>query len=116
MTDEAQEPTTVGVVGALGTDPELRYSKAGKPFSKFRLAVTRPVVAGDWRGDTTTDWYEIVAFGSLAENVATALQKGDRAVVTGRYELQEWSNGQGFTAQIIADGIGADLRFNKKGD
>jgi single-stranded DNA-binding protein len=59
-------------------------------------------------------YYDVVAFGLLAEHVAEALHKGDRVVVFGRIEEEPWTGRDGVervTQKLIADGIGPDLRF-----
>jgi len=112
-TQEGETPT-VGLAGRLASDPELRFSQAGKPFAKARILVETPKVAGDWKGEKRTDWYDVICFGATAEHLAESLRKGDRAVVVGRAEVEEWTGKDGAqhtTSKIIADGLGPDLRF-----
>lgn len=108
------EIVTVGVVGKLACDPELRFSAAGKAYARARIVVETPKVANDWRGEKESTYYDVIAFGSLAEHAAEGLNKGDRVVVTGRHETETWiaKDGQERTTEkIIADGAGPDLRF-----
>ena len=68
------------------------------------------------KGDPKPDpiFYEVTCFDALAENVCGCLVRGDRVVVTGRPEIQEWNDKDGTartTKKIIADGCGPDLRF-----
>jgi len=116
MSNTTQEiqTATVGLVGKLGSDPELRFSQNGKPYARTKLAVETPIVPGDWKGEKGSDWYDIVCFGSLAENLCESVKKGDRVVVTGRHETETWTGKDGTeraTEKIIADGLGPDLRF-----
>jgi single-strand DNA-binding protein len=105
-----QMTTTAGFVGNLTADPELRFSNAGKPWATFKLAVKPyPQLEGD-----QIAYYEGVCFGSLAENVSEQCTKGQRVVVTGRLEEDRWTGRDGIervTLKIIAEGVGADLRF-----
>jgi len=113
-TAQVTETATVGLVGKLATDPELRFSQSGKAYARAKLTVEIPIVPGDWKGEKRTDWYDIICFGSLAEHLAESLRKGDRAVVVGRAEVEEWTGKDGAqhtTSKIIADGLGPDLRF-----
>lgn len=108
------EIATVGLVGKLASDVELRYSQAGKAYAKARIVVETPKVAGDWRGEKESTYYDVIAFGSLAENAAESLRKGDRVVVTGRAETEEWTARDGShrtTNKLVATAVGADLRF-----
>lgn len=101
-----------GMVGNLTEDPELRFSAAGKPWMRTRISV-RPYVAGATE-QPEVEFFDVVAFGSLAENVAEVLRKGSRVVVTGKMESDTWTGRDGVereTQKIIADAIGPDLRF-----
>ena len=53
-------------------------------------------------------------FGSLSENVAESLQKGDRVIVAGRVTPNEWKDKDDNarrSVKIIADSVGPDLRW-----
>jgi single-strand DNA-binding protein len=98
------------LVGNLTDDPELKFSKAGNPWSSFKLAVT-PYVPGEHPEPV---YYSVVCFGSLAENVCESTRKGSRVVVAGRLEDETWTGRDGVertSQKIVADGIGPDLRF-----
>jgi single-strand DNA-binding protein len=101
-------------VGNLGRVFELGYSNTGWAWASAGLAVSRPVVPGDWKGEKITEWYEVVVFGTLAENAAASLAKGMRVVVTGRGELETFIKDDGetrITKKILAEAIGPDLRY-----
>ena len=106
------EPVEVARIGNLTSHPELRFGKTGTAFAKFGLAYRPYVPKGEPEPETT--FYEVVAFGSLAEHVAQSLQKGDRALVIGKGEVEHWKDRDGVersTKKIVADGVGPDLRF-----
>ncbi len=73
------------LVGNLVEDPELRFTPAGQPVAKFRVASTpryKDSTTGEWKdGDslflTCTVWRQ------AAENVAESLTRGMRVIVTG---------------------------------
>jgi single-strand DNA-binding protein len=103
---------TTGMVGNVATEPEVRFSKAGKAWCSIRLSV-KPYVAGAIE-QPEPEFFDVVAFGSLAENVAEVARKGSRVVVTGRLDEDTWTGRDGterVSTKIIADGIGPDLRF-----
>ena len=91
--------------GNLVTDPELRYSKDGKAFCSFRIAVDNK--------DKPTTFKNCICFTYLAENIAASLVKGDRIMVYGRIETQAWEKeGKQYTAdQIIVEDAGPSLMF-----
>lgn len=78
---------TCSLIGRLGGDPELRYTKAGNSVCNFRLAVDGP--------KDRTDWLSIVAWGATAENCAKYLSKGSRVGITGRVQSRSWQTQDG---------------------
>jgi single-strand DNA-binding protein len=113
--EQSSEPTTRATrVGNLTRDPVLRYSAKGAAWATTAIAVDRRGrnEDGTWH-DLPPEFYEIVCFGDLAENVATCLAKGDRVVVVGRVEKDTWTGRDGqcrTTQKIVADDIGTSLR------
>ena len=108
MTDS----TTVGLVGNLTDDPELRFSNAGKPYARGRISV-KPYVKGAAEQPEAV-FYDVICFGSLAENVAESCCKGSRVIVAGKLEEETWTGRDGverIASKLIADAIGPDLRF-----
>jgi single-strand DNA-binding protein len=73
-------------VGRLTRDPELRYAESGKAVAPMRIAVPR---AGE--GDST-DFFDVVAFGQLAEACATHLTKGRQVLVEGALRQHTWTD------------------------
>ena len=101
------------MVGNFVDDPELRFSNAGKPFTRGRISV-RPYVKGAAE-QPPTEYYDVVCFGTLAENVAESCRKGTRVIVAGKLEEETWTGRDGVertSTKLIADAIGPDLRFN----
>ena len=78
-TEQAITPkSTVTRVGNLTRDPELRYSAKGAAWATTALAVDRRKRCDDgtWE-EMVPEFYDMVCFGDLAENVAGCLSKGD---------------------------------------
>ena len=105
----------VTVTGNITREPELRFTPTGQPKANFGVAVNRR-----WQNRQSNEWEEstsffnIVCWGSLAENVAESLPKGARVVVTGRLEQRSWEtdkNEKRSIVEIIADEIGPSLRW-----
>lgn len=78
--------------GVLGRDPELRQSKAGKPFASLALAVVTG--KGEEGGDLTT-WVRTTCFGETAVEIAAAVKKGDRVYVEGSLTVSQWNDAHG---------------------
>ena len=104
---------TVTLVGNVTRDPELRYTSGGRGVASFGLAVNRRYQSnGEWQEQTS--FFDVVAWGTLGENVAASLHKGTRAVVYGRLEQRSWDTEDGSKRtkiEVIADEIGPSLRW-----
>ena len=85
------------VIGNLGTDPEMRYTPSGSAVTSFRMAVNRSYTASDGERREETEWFTIVAWNQLAEQVNQYLTKGRRAYVEGRLRSRSWEGQDGQT-------------------
>jgi len=103
----------VTLVGNLTRDPELRFTTGGRGQAQFGLAVSRRYqVNNEWQEQTS--FFNIVAWGSLGENAAASLHKGNRIIVTGRLEQRSYETKEGekrSVVEVIADEIGPSLRW-----
>ncbi|MGB9112683.1 MAG: single-stranded DNA-binding protein [Acidimicrobiales bacterium] len=106
-------PETTSKSGNLTNDPEIGESKSGTTYCRFRMATESPLTPGDWRGEKEANYFSVVCFGSTATHAHESLRKGDRVVVSGREEVEEWTkDGQVHkTTKIVANAVGADLLF-----
>ena len=75
---------TITVVGSLGNDPEMRYSPDGKPVVNLSVAANRKWTNADGTPGEETVWFQVSAWGKLAEVCNTYLAKGRQVLVAGR--------------------------------
>ena len=105
--------SSVTLVGNLLKEPEIRYTSGGRAQLSFGLAVNRRYqVNNEWQEQTS--FFNVVAWGSLAENAAASLSKGTRVMVTGRLEQRSYETKEGekrSVVEVIADEIGPSLRW-----
>ena len=106
---------TITVVGNVTRDPELKFLNSGQAALKLSIAVNRR-----WQNRQTQEWeervsyFEVVGYGTLAENAANSLTKGARVLVTGRLEQRTWETENGDKRSIVeinADDIAPSLRW-----
>ena len=71
------------IIGNLGSDPEMRYTAAGKAVTNFSVAVNRRYKSGDEIVEDTT-WFRVSAWERLAEVTSEHLSKGSKVYVEGR--------------------------------
>jgi len=106
---------TVTIAGNLTREPELRFTNRGQATATFAVAVNRTWTdRQSHERKESTSFFDVVAWGTLAENAATSLAKGTRVVVTGRLDQLSWESPQGdrrSKAEITADEICPSLRW-----
>lgn len=95
------------LLGHLGSDPEIRYLPSGKQAAQFRMATNRRYkVEGQIRDET--EWFQIVAFGRLAEICGEFLKKGRQVFIEGRMRTRNWVDGNNqkhYRTEVIAEGM-----------
>src|SRR5580693_6701208 len=107
--------TQITIAGNLVDDPELRFTPAGQPVARFRVASTprfRDNATGEWKdGDslflTCNGWRQ------AAENVAESLTRGMRVIVSGRLRQRSYETKEGekrTVYEVEVDDVGPSLR------
>lgn len=94
------------IIGNLGRDPEMRYTPSGRPVTSFSVATSRAWTASDGERHTETEWFNVVAWGNLAEICKQYLTKGQRVYIEGRLQTRRWEDSQGnkhSTTEIVAN-------------
>jgi len=82
------------LIGNLGRDPELRYTKNGQAVANFSLA-TSDSFTKDGQREERTEWHRIVAWGKTAELCTQYLTKGRSAYIEGALRTREWEDKDG---------------------
>lgn len=77
------------IVGNLGRDPEMRYTPAGKAVTAFSVAVNRKWTNDDGTPGNEVTWFQVSAWGRLAEVCNQYLEKGRQVLVEGRLRPDE---------------------------
>ncbi len=93
---------TVILIGRLTKDPEIRYTQDQKPVCRFNLAVDRPYKKDE------TDFFNVVVFGKVAENVEKYLSKGSQVGVEGSIQNNNYEDKNGvkhYGNNIIANRV-----------
>ena len=82
------------LIGNLGRDPEVRYTKAGDAACNFSIATTEKWTGKDGNKEEKTEWYRIVAVVSLPQ---TAFMHTGAGVKSSVLFLRKLSSKQGET-------------------
>ena len=100
-------------LGRLTRDPESRVlPNSNTPVTTFSLAVNRRFT--DANGERKTDFFNLTAFGKLADFCAKYYRKGQQVLVEGRIQNRSWDDQNGqkryATDFIIENAYFADSR------
>lgn len=90
----------IQIIGNLGRDPEMRYTPSGAPVTNFSVAVSRRRRAQDDQWVDETDWFTVVCWERLAEQVDNMsakgfLTKGTKVYVEGRLQVRRYTGNDG---------------------
>ena len=97
----------ITIMGRLTRDPELRYTQSQTPVASFTLAVDRDFGGRDG-GEKQTDFIDCVAWRSSAEFVSKYFHKGSMAVVSGRLQINSYTDRDGNKrnrAEVVVDNM-----------
>ena len=96
----------VMIIGNLGRDPEMRYTPSGKPVTTFSVATSRTWNTSDGEKREETEWFNVVAWSSLAEICKQYLSKGQQVFIEGRLQTRHWDDQEGnkhTSVEIVAN-------------
>lgn len=94
------------IIGALGSEPEMRYTPGGKPVTSFSVAVSRGWRTSEGERKEATEWFNVVSWGNLAEICNQHLRKGSQVYIEGRLQTRSWEDGSGikhFRTELVAN-------------
>lgn len=100
-------------LGRLTKDPEVRIMpNSNNKVTNFTLAVNRRFT--DANGERKTDFFNLIAFGKLAEFCEKYYKKGQQVLVEGRIQTRSYEDKDGLkkyaTDFIVDQGYFADSR------
>jgi single-strand DNA-binding protein len=83
-----QSLNRVTLIGRLGRRPEMRYTPTGKPVTSFSIVMT--LVGAPLESEP--DWFNVVAWGDLAETCKQTLVKDQPVYVEGHLKTRHWQD------------------------
>lgn len=81
------------LVGNLGKDPEMRYTRDGTAVTSFSMAVNRKWNNSNGTKGEETTWFRVTAWRRTAEIAAQYLTKGREVMVEGRLKPDKETGG-----------------------
>lgn len=78
------------IIGYLGRDPEFSETTTGTKLCRMSVAVTERI-----KGEDSTTWFNVVAFGQRAEHCKRGLVKGSRVCIRGPHRSRRYTDKDG---------------------
>lgn len=92
------------LTGNITKDPELKYTPGnGSAVCKYTIAVSR-----GYKDKQETDFINCVAFGKMAENIATFTTKGSKVAVEGQLRINPYTDKEGnkrYSTEIYCNNV-----------
>ena len=79
----------VTLIGRLTTDPQRKYTQGGMEIAEFSIANNYYVST---KNTAEVNYFDIVAFGKLAETVSKYLIKGKQVLICGTLRQERWQD------------------------
>ena len=100
----------ITIIGHLGRDPEMRYTPEGQAVTSFSVASSRKykTSAGDQREET--EWFNVSAWGKLADVCNQYLSKGKQVYIEGRLRTRTYQAQSGET-RFSVDVTCSEIQF-----
>jgi len=95
----------VMLIGYLDSDPEVRYTPTGRPVASFSIATSRSWTSTEGEKHEETEWFNVVAWGSLAEICGKRLIRDQYVYIEGRLQTRGWEDSNGrrhFRTEVVA--------------
>lgn len=98
----------VFILGALGRDPETRFTNTNLQITSFSVATSTYRKGEDGERKEETEWHRITTIGRTAEVAQTYLSKGSKVFIEGHLRTRKWENKDGktqYSTDIVADNL-----------
>lgn len=96
------------LIGNLTRDPEIKTMANGATVAQFSIAVQRGYTTAD--GERETDFFQIVAWRGLADNIAKYVKKGNKICVSGSLQTRTYEDKNG-TKRTLYEVLAQDVEF-----
>jgi len=96
----------VMIIGVVGRDPEMRYTPSGRPVTSFSVSTSRSWTSAEGERREEVEWFNVVAWGNLAEICKSHLTKNQQVYVEGRLQTRGWEDETGkkhFRTELVAN-------------
>lgn len=92
------------LIGNVGGEPDVRYTKAGLKVVSFRLATSESWTDQNGEKSKHTEWHSIVAWRKMADLCETLVKSGMLIYIEGKLQTRCWEDNnkvKHYTTEII---------------
>jgi len=82
------------LMGNVGRKPDIKFLENGSKVAQWTLAMND-------RKTNATHWFDVEAWGALAERAASELDQGQKISVQGPLRIREYTDGQGIPRKAL---------------
>ncbi|HIC97369.1 MAG TPA: single-stranded DNA-binding protein [Aquificaceae bacterium] len=95
------------IIGWLTSDPVVKYLPSGTAVAEFGVAWNRRYrIDEEWKEES--HFFDVKAYGRLAEDLSSRLSKGYQVIVEGRLSQDRWTgqDGKNYSrVRIVAESV-----------
>ena len=95
------------IIGRLTSDPVVKYLPSGTAVAEFGVAWNRRYrIDEEWKEES--HFFDVKAYGRLAEDLSSRLSKGYQVIVEGRLSQDRWTgqDGKNYSrVRIVAESV-----------
>jgi len=98
----------VMLIGWVDGESELRHTPSGRAVTSFGVATPRQWTSADGEQHEEMEWFNIVAWGSLADICHKKLAEGSQVYIEGRLQTRGWEDSAGkrhFRTEVVAQEV-----------
>ncbi|MBO9309157.1 MAG: single-stranded DNA-binding protein [Chloroflexi bacterium] len=102
----ARSLNKVMIIGSLGRDPEMRYTPSGRPVTSFSVVTRRTWKSSSGERREEQEWFNVVAWGALAEICKSHLRKDQQVYIERRLQTRGWEDEEGkrhYRTEVVAN-------------
>lgn len=105
----------VTLIGYLGRDPEIRRLESGVAVAQFSVATTENYKDNAGNRQIQTEWHNIVAWRTLAEQAERNFKKGSLVFIEGKLTTRKFTDKNG-VERTATDIVANVMRLLEKRD
>jgi len=83
------------LIGRVGKEVEIRYTKSQTKVAKFSMATSKKYKGSNGERKEQTEWHNIICFGKLADIADEYVKKGSLIFVEGEINYNEYTGKDG---------------------